>query len=342
MTKIISLYNNKGGVSKTTTTFNLAVYLSQQGKRVLIADCDPQCNVTELFFASRSDLADPDTNLPGTSIYQALLPRFKGQQSSIDATQVEIVEHNVYRALYLFRGDLEFSLAETYLGTSWNQAVTENIHEKNTYVVLNNLLRSLGAANNYDYILCDIGPSTGAITRNVILCCDEIIIPLVPDRFCFQAIKLLGMVISEWIKKHQTISETLVPFGIEPFEGKPRLAGTVLQNFKVHAGSRVKESYIKWQTKITEEIRTSLCKVGGFEPKEGFNLASPYTASIKDVAVLSPIAQIHGRAIFDIQQEHTKDASSDGKMYYGSVWQPWVEKMRDYKSEIAKLSDAIS
>ncbi|MEQ6886225.1 ParA family protein [Salicola sp. Rm-C-2C1-2] len=342
MSKIVTLYNNKGGVSKTTTLFNLAVHLSSQNKRVLVVDCDPQCNLTELFFAARDDLDDPSVGLPGSSIYEALLPRFKGQQGYIDQASIELTEHNRYDSLFLFRGDLEFSRAETYLGTAWNQAVTENIHEKNSYIVLNNLLRDLGAARGFDYVLCDVGPSTGAITKTVIISCDEIVIPLVPDRFCYQAVKLLGNVISEWIETHRVISDSLTPFGIESFEGKPKLAGIVLQNFKVHAKARVKESYVKWQEKITEEIESSLCKENGFEPKSGFDLKNPYTASIKDVAVLAPVAQLFGRAIFDIEQEHTKEASSDGRMYYGSVWEPWLERMSEYREEINKIAEAIS
>ncbi|TKB44704.1 ParA family protein [Thalassotalea mangrovi] len=341
MSKIIALYNNKGGVSKTTTNFNLGAYLSSIGKKVLIVDCDPQCNITELFFASRDDLDDPEASLPGTSIYEALLPRFKGQQGAIDQNTIELTEHNVYPSMYLFRGDLEFSRAETYLGTAWNQAVTENIHEKNTYIVLNNLLRSLMIEREFDYILCDVGPSTGAITKSVIVCCDEIVIPLVPDRFCYQAVRLLGNVISEWIDRHQIISQSLEPYGIEPFPGQPKLAGTILQNFKVHAGAKAKASYIKWQDKISEEIESSLCKDGKFSAKEGFDLKKPYVASIKDVAVLAPVAQLFGRAIFDIEQEHTKEASSNGQMYYGSVWQPWKDRMEEYKAEIQKIAEAF-
>ncbi len=54
MCKIVTMYNNKGGVSKTTTLFNLGVFLAQQGNRVLIVDCDPQCNMTEFFLASNA------------------------------------------------------------------------------------------------------------------------------------------------------------------------------------------------------------------------------------------------------------------------------------------------
>jgi len=341
MGKIITLYNNKGGVSKTTTTFNLAVYLASKNKKVLIADCDPQCNITEMFFAAREEFDNPDVELPGTTIYQALNPRFIGGKTEIDQKDIELVEHNLYTNLHLLKGDLEFSRAETYLGNAWNQAITENVHEKNTYVVLSKLLRSFIENRKYDYILCDVGPSTGAITRNVILCCDEIIIPLVPDRFCYQAIKLLGQVISEWIERHRLISENLKPFGIASFEGNPKLTGTILQNFKVHSGAKAKESYIKWQDKINAVIQSSLCNTGLFMPKAGFNIKKPFISTIKDVGVLAPVAQLFGRAIFDIQQEHTKEASSDGRMYYGTVWTPWEERMADYKKELGKIAKAL-
>jgi len=46
MAKIINFFNHKGGVSKTTTVFNLSWMLASMGKRVVIADFDPQCNLT--------------------------------------------------------------------------------------------------------------------------------------------------------------------------------------------------------------------------------------------------------------------------------------------------------
>src|SRR5580693_9507879 len=154
MAYVVTMYNNKGGVSKTTTLFNLAVFLSGEHKKVLLVDCDPQCNATELFFASTDVLDDPERELPGTSIYQALLPRFSGDTGVIDAGKVSLVQSTIYPSLYLLRGDLDFSMAENYFGTAWNQAITENINEKKTYVVMQRLLRSLAQLHGFDYVLC--------------------------------------------------------------------------------------------------------------------------------------------------------------------------------------------
>jgi chromosome partitioning protein len=342
MCKIVTMYNNKGGVSKTTTLFNLGAYLAdRRKKRILLADCDPQCNLTELFLAGDEKYDDPGEDLPGTSIYEALLPRFRGETGAIDPAKIELVQSIRYKNMFLFRGDIEFSLAETYLGTAWNQAVTENIHEKNTYVALYKLLRGLGNLKGFDYILCDVGPSTGAITRTVVLACDGLFLPLVPDRFCNQAVRLLGRVIHEWMTRHDQISKTLEPFKISSFPGKPVLLGAIIQNFKIHSSAKAKQSYIRWQDKISEDIRSFLLSPNGIKTAPTLDPKKPYISTIRDVGQLAPVAQMFGRAMFDIEQEHTKEASTTGQMYYGSVWTPWLERMKEYESEIEKISEMM-
>jgi cellulose biosynthesis protein BcsQ len=334
------MYNNKGGVSKTTTLFNLGVYLSQQGYNILLADCDPQCNLTELFFASHPDMDDPDFELPGTSIYEALLPRFRGEAGAVNPSTISINTSPIYPNLHLLKGDLNFSAAETYLGTAWNQAVTENIHEKNTYVALYKLLKGLGGHNNVDYILCDVGPSTGAITRTAVLACDGIFIPLTLDRFCNQAVRLLGNIVHDWIKRHKTILTTLEPYNIEGFPGNPLFLGAILQNFKTHSATKTKESYLKWQSKISGNIQEYLIGENGMECDSEL-ISDPYKATIRDLGPLVPISQIFGHAIFDINQSHTKEASTTGQMYYGTVWQHWVDRMEEFKDEIARIANSL-
>lgn len=342
MTKILSLYNNKGGVAKTTTLFNLAVYAAkEQGRRVLLVDCDPQCNSTELFFCSSDQIDEPDSKLPGTSIYEALRPRFEGDASRVDAARVELAASPIYENLYLLRGDINFSRAEQFFATAVSQAITESIHDKNTYAVMGRLLRDLGKLHGFDYILCDVGPSAGSITRMVILSCDGIFVPTAPDRFSHQAILGMGAIMSEWLERHRAILSTFAPFGLQASLVEPAFYGAVINNYKIHRGGKKKGSYLKWEELIKEAIVTSLLDGKGLKPANPGVRMQPFVASIRDVGPMAPVAQMVGKAIFDIAQRDTELASSDGDYYRGAVWTDWVARMGEYKEEIGKIFNAI-
>ncbi|MEX3773380.1 ParA family protein [Pseudomonas sp. MYb118] len=156
-TKTLTFYNNKGGVSKTTTLFNVGAYLSKLGKKVLFIDADSQCNLTELFFANDTDYFDnPSKKLPGHSILEVFRPRLDGAAARIDVKTIELAESNIYSKLFLMRGDIEFSAqAEPYFGASINQAITTNINEKNTYISFRRLIKDLGEELGLDYILIE-------------------------------------------------------------------------------------------------------------------------------------------------------------------------------------------
>lgn len=81
LTKIISLFNHKGGVSKTTTTFHLAWILAEQGKRVLMVDADPQCNLTGvcLSLSGKDNFEHFYTASNIDNIKSCLNPVFEGQ-----------------------------------------------------------------------------------------------------------------------------------------------------------------------------------------------------------------------------------------------------------------------
>lgn len=335
------MYNNKGGVSKTTTLFSLGAFLSRNGKKVLFADCDPQCNLTELFIASDETYEDPEKSLPGTSIFDALLPRFQGETRVVNQANIDLVESKRYKETHLLKGDTRFAFAETFLGTAWNQALTDNVNEKSTYVSIHNLLRSLGEKRGFDYVLCDVGPSIGAITTMVVLACDGIFVPLVPDRFCNQGVRVLGDIIHEWMTRHKQTSATFEKFGIDGFPGNPVFLGGIIQNFKIHSVPKAKRSYATWQERISINVDKFLLGKRGLKRSHLLSPKDPYIATIRDLGTLAPVAQMYGRAMFDVDQEHTKAASTTGQMYYGSVWQVWVDRMKEYEAEIEKIADAL-
>jgi chromosome partitioning protein len=188
MTKIITLYNHKGGVSKTTTTYHLAYAFAEGlGLKVLVVDADPQCNITELCLSrtiDALDVAEADgqaTTLPGTSVKEALWPRLEGERANVDVEAIELTQFDEELPLFIFRGDIALSEAEDRLSYAYSQRLTSDMHQKRTYVAVHDMLRRLGDLHNFDVILVDVGPSAAALTRSFFLSCDRFLVPVAPD-----------------------------------------------------------------------------------------------------------------------------------------------------------------
>ena len=342
MLKVIALYNNKGGVSKTTTTFNLAAYLALvKGKRVLVIDADSQSNMTELFFAADAGFWDSvSESLPGDSIFDAMRERLEGTAARVNVQGVKLCVNKRYKNLFILRGDINFSaLAEGYFSSAVEQAITSNVNQKNTYLIFRRMVQDFLKKLNFDHILFDLGPSTGAISRLALLACDGYFVPVTPDRFSALAVRSLPKVLREWFDHDKLVLSTLAPYGIESDYGQPIFCGAISQQFQVHRG-KIKKSFDRWNERIKDQLLEGFVgskQVAG--QKEG--KAAAYIAQIENLGPVAPLAQMLGKAIFDITQEDTKHASSSGQMFYGAVFEPWRERISKYKKEIAKIAKAV-
>lgn len=343
MTNVVTLYNNKGGVSKTTTLFNIGAYLAgRENKKVLLIDADPQCNLTELFFAPNDDYYDnPDIDLPGDSILDVFRPRLEGAASRIDVSHIKVAKSDVYDNLDLIRGDIEFSaMAETYFGSSISLAITPNVNEKNTYLSFRRLVHDLGTEKNYDYILIDLGPSTGAITRLAFLASSKFLVPVTPDRFCYLGVRTLPRLIQSWINHDHMIMGTMVPYGIRETYDPPEFCGVINQNFQLHR-NQIKESYSKWASLIKKEIKNKFLNTDGLIISEKINGKDPFVCSIENIGQHAPVSQMLGKAVFDLTKIDTALASTNNTQFYGTVWTAWNKKTKNYEVAIKKIVEAI-
>ena len=98
MVKIINLFNHKGGVSKTTTVFNLGWKLAMLGKKVIIADFDPQCNLTGMVlgYTGIDDLESSYKASPPNNVKDMLAPAFESQPRQIVGADCMAVKGNEY------------------------------------------------------------------------------------------------------------------------------------------------------------------------------------------------------------------------------------------------------
>jgi cellulose biosynthesis protein BcsQ len=115
MAKRVALFNHKGGVSKTTTAFNVAWKIAERGHRVVVADTDPQCNLTGLVlgFKGPSELESFYVEHPDRNIHAGLAPAFESRPAPI--TAVECIEVKDRPGMLLLPGNIRLSEYETTL-----------------------------------------------------------------------------------------------------------------------------------------------------------------------------------------------------------------------------------
>ena len=352
---ICTLYNHKGGVSKTTTTFNLAHSLANQGSKVIVVDADPQCNLTELFMAPIIDAADAalqevggNQDLPGNTLLNALKPRFDGRAPWVDVDAIQLVRAPSNANLQLFRGDVDLNEAEDGLSQAHIQRLGNQTHYKYSYVAIHDMLRRLGAREQTDFMLVDVGPSAGSITRSCFLACDAFYVPVAPDRFNVQAIGSLSRIIGRWMTEHAQAIDDFRQLELPISLGKPYFLGTVVQNFKLSRGTRPRPGFEMWMRRIPDRIQSELVPVltSHSTPERNLNqvveeMGATEAARIPDFGSLITCMQECSKPIFGLEQADTAVATTNGLPWTGATWDGAVNRMATWRALFDHLVERL-
>lgn len=309
--KIISLFNHKGGVSKTTTTFNLGWMLAEHGYKTLIVDTDPQCNLTALVLGYTS-IDDAETFYeanPLCDLYTCIQPVLEGTGRLTTGQPLSTSHEN----LSLLCGNLKLSEAETQisvaLATSAALPAMRNIPG-----CIGAQIRQTATEHGFDYVLVDMSPSVGALNECLLMGSDYFIVPTAPDFFCAQAIKSLTSVLPRWNYEVSDFRNDsfLYPIPSQP----PKFLGFISQKYRPRNGAPAK-SFQKWIDVIKDEVQKSLIPaltpihmtvsyeefVAHVEMDEPYNLAN-----ISDFNSLIAQSQKHNTPVFAL----TKDQIEQG------------------------------
>ena len=220
--KTICIFNQKGGVGKTTTNINLCSYLAMQGKRVLTIDIDPQGNTTSgLGF---------DKKKVELSIYDLLT-------SDVSIRDI-IKECELVNNLYLVPSTMELAGAEVEL-----------INKDNRENTLREKLKEI--EGEFDYIFIDCPPSLGILTINALTAANSVLTPIQCE---FYALEGVGQLVNTIQLVKKSLNKKLEIEGVilSMYDNRTKLCNEVVLEVKKYFNDKVYNTTIPRNIRLAE------------------------------------------------------------------------------------------
>ena len=286
MTKIISIFNNKGGVGKTTIAWNLADALARKGKKVLMIDFDPQCNLSIAILGSDEFKQSlPTTSQPYGTTIRAYLQKFLQGIGDLE--------------IYTYKGKHTHADVDLIAGDFWLNVYGESLSVGSDllagtgiakYAVIKDMVEYTQTKKEilYDFAIIDLPPSFGALVRAALYSSDYFLVPCTSDTYSSYCISLIAEMIPTFINDWESGYARFAKSNpnIKKYEdiGNPKFAGWIYNGFDTQRDNIVKADYIHYQ-----EILKSISKeiINNDNIRKSSVLPTDYKAGeIEDMNVL--------------------------------------------------------
>jgi chromosome partitioning protein len=220
--KTICVFNQKGGVGKTTTNINLCAYLAMEGYKILAIDIDPQGNTTSGIGIDKRTLEN--------SMYDVLT-----SDTSLDDV---IMQCNLVENLYIAPSTMELAGAEV-------EIISKNEREK----ILLNKIKDLSM--DFDFIFIDCPPSLGTLTINALVASDSVYIPIQCE---FYALEGVGQLINTVQLVKKSLNKKLDVEGVvmTMFDARTNLSLEVQKEVEKYFGDKVYSTTIPRNIRLAE------------------------------------------------------------------------------------------
>lgn len=256
MAKVIAIFNQKGGVGKTTTNVNLSACVAKLNKKVLVLDIDPQGNTTSGFGIDKKtvDKSIYDVLIEGEDIKSAII---KTENENLD-----IISSNV-----------DLAGAEIELT---NRDERELILKKSLE----------GIRDDYDYVFIDCPPSLGLLTINALVAVDSVIIPIQCEYYALEGVSQLMSTI-KLIKRSLNPKLEVEGVVLSMFDGRTNLSIQVVDEVKKYFKGKVYTTLIPRNVRLAEAPSHGLSIID-YDPKSKgaeayMELAEEFLDYIEDV-----------------------------------------------------------
>ncbi len=340
MAKVLNLFNHKGGVSKTTTAFNLSWMLGNLGKRVVMADFDPQCNLTGMVLGYKGvdDLEDSYKSDPPNNIKDALSPAFESKPKQIVGADCVAVPGN--KNILLLPGHIGLAEYETTLGIA-QELSGSLLALRNMPGSIRFLLDATAAKYDAEYVIVDMSPSLGPVNQNLLMTGDYFLVPLHPDYFSAMALTSLAKTLPRWKAWAKTAySIDVLRTADYPFpEPKAKFIGSIIQKYRPRSG-RASKAFQHWIDQLVEGLKTEL--VPNLEKAELLN-ANEYKKRI-GLDPWVPIMEVADfNSLIALSQEYQIPvyALTPEIVGKGAVWDQAKESMQTFEAAFKKCAERV-
>lgn len=334
----VTLFNNKGGVGKTTLTYHLAHMFQRLGRRVLAVDLDPQANLTSAFL-EEDDLSvlwgedeSPAWGNSQAALFGPLPHRITRDSGTVALSVQPIMEGTgdvrfyaptqILDGLWLVPGDLELSAFESRLSDAWPRSFTGDQSALRTSTAFYRIMVEAAKRVDAEVVLIDVGPNLGAINRAALLATDTVLMPLAADLFSLRGLRNLGPALRGWREEWQSIVLPRMPASIAAPAGDMRPLGYVIMQPTMRLDRPVK-AYQRWLDRIPQVFADSVLD----EPSEAHGHRYEI-ATLRNYGSLMPLAHDARKPMFDLK-------AADGAL--GST-QTYVQKCR---AEFESLAETV-
>lgn len=323
---VLTFFNNKGGVGKTSLVYHLGWMFSELGHTVVAVDLDAQANLTAAFLDEDEleSIWEEEGKKPST-IYQAIKP----------LTQVgDIIEpriEKITQGLYLIPGDVALASFEDLLSESWPKSMGDpNLYRYFRILTAFWQVAQMAAQQmSADIILVDVGPNLGAINRSALIGSDFVAIPLGADLFSLQGLKNLGPTLRSWREGWKKRVDNWQSPQFQIPEGRMKPLGYIVQQHSVRLRRPVK-AYDKWVNRMPRVYHEAVLQQSTSATKPSQD--EECLATLKHYRSLIPMGQEARKPIFHL-------TSADGAI--GSHAQAAHEAYSDFKALAEKLMERM-